>query len=82
MFQIPPNISTVFIQIDAHALIDAYPVIIKFLGNKNRWNRWFLHQKCIDFRLDFGPIMMHQLHVLLTLNALLLGGIRYHGIWD
>ena len=47
------------------------PFIIKLLKHKNRRSR-FLYKKCIDFRSDFEPIIMHQLHVLLTFSALLL----------
>ena len=46
------ELSTKFIQIDAHALIDANSVIIKLLAYKNRWNWWSLYQKCIPYVYD------------------------------
>ena len=68
--------SVIFIQTDTHARIHAHPSPIKLLAHKNRWNRWFLYQKCMDLRSDSEPTSMHQLHVLLTLSVLLLW-IRY-----
>ena len=50
--------------------------IIKLLAHKNRRNRWFLYQKCMDLRSDFELMILHQRHVFLTLNALLLEWIR------
>ena len=48
------------------------PFIIKLLAHKNRWNWWSSYQKCMDLRSDSELIIMHQLYVLLTLNAALL----------
>ncbi len=40
---------TVFIKIDAHALIDAHPLHQQALGTKNGWNWWIFCQKCMDW---------------------------------
>ena len=65
---------TVFIQIDARALIDAHdpPPIIEFLAHKKKGeiDDFCIKNACFGGS-DSGPIIMRQLHVLLVLSALL-----------
>ena len=53
------------------------PAFINLLAHANRCNRSFLYKKYMDFRSDFGPIFIHQLHVS-ALSALLLEWIPYN----
>ena len=46
-------INTVFIQIDAHALIDSHPFTIKHLVHENRWNWWFFLSKMHRLEVRF-----------------------------
>ena len=61
---------TVFIQIDAHALIDAHPLHHQALGT--RVKSIIFISKMQDLRPDVWLIMMQQLHVLHTLSVRLL----------
>ena len=75
--------NTVFIEIYAHALIDAHPLHHQtHCPQKSGWNRWF----CIENVWIWGQFLEPstlciQLHVLFTLSALLLEWIRYTYPW-
>ena len=50
------------IQIDAYALIDAHPFIIKLMAHQNSWNRWFCMKNAWIWGQILSPSCMQQLH--------------------
>ncbi len=72
---------TIFIQIDAHALIDAHPFIIKLLAHKNGWNWWYIFIQnawiMVNLGQNLGPIILYQPQVLLTPSGRLFEWLRY-----